>query len=173
MSDIVSSHWATYGRNYYTRHDYEEVSAEQGNALVARLQAMAAGTEPVPTSEPLAPGCPLLSSVDEFAYTDPVDGSVSTKQGIRCLFQGGARAVFRLSGTGSVGATIRLYVEQFVPPPEGSPPPPPPGASPSLRKASAELLLPTQQALAPIVQAALNLSKLRQITGRDAPDVVT
>jgi phosphoglucomutase len=175
VSEIVHSHWASYGRNFYTRHDYEEVSAEQGKELVEGLQAMASGAVEVPSAEPLAPGAPRLVSVDEFSYTDPVDGSVSTNQGIRCLFEGGARAVFRLSGTGSVGATIRLYVEKYVPPPEGSPPPKPadPDAPPTVRTAAPELLVPTQEALGSLVQAALKLSRLREITGRDEPSVIT
>lgn len=168
VSAIVGSHWATYGRNYYTRHDYEEVSADQGAELVRRLRELATGARPLPTA-PLAPGAPALLSVTEFEYVDPVDGSVSRNQGLVAAFAGGARAVFRLSGTGSVGATIRLYVERYEP----ADVPAAPADARGVRAAPASLLVPTQVALRPVVEAALALSALRELTGRAEPDVIT
>jgi len=161
VRDVVTRHWARYGRNYYTRHDYEECDGAQCKAMMKRLAAMAAGDEALPDT--VADGQVKLEAVDEFSYTDPVDGSVATKQGVRCLFEGGARAVFRLSGTGSVGATVRLYVEKYVAPPEGG----------EAEEASPQLLVATQEALAPVVKAALEIADLESFTGRDAPTVIT
>ena len=110
--DIVRAHWATYGRNYYSRHDYEEVEAKAANGLMDHLRAQLA----------TLPGTQLpagtVQAADDFSYTDPVDGSVSKNQGIRILFTDGSRIVFRLSGTGTAGATLRLYLERFEPDPK-------------------------------------------------------
>ena len=96
----------------------------------------------------------VVSHADDFAYTDPVDGSVSTKQGVRVMFDGGSRAVFRLSGTGTEGATLRLYLERFVTGPNG-------------------LTEDPQSALAPVIGAAHQIAGIAVHTGRDSPDVVT
>jgi phosphoglucomutase len=108
-STSPEQHWATYGRNYYSRHDYEEVDTEAANGLVANLRAQA---RPLPGR---SFGALTVATADDFAYNDPVDQSVSKNQGIRILFEGGSRVVFRLSGTGTSGATLRVYIERFEP----------------------------------------------------------
>src|SRR5690606_16279232 len=103
---IVREHWATFGRDFYSRHDYEDLETDAANALMASLRDKLASL----------PGQRFagltVASCDDFAYTDPVDGSVTPKQGIRVLFEEDARAVFRLSGTGTSGATLRVYLER-------------------------------------------------------------
>lgn len=146
--DIAARHWATYGRNYYSRHDYEEVETDRANALVDELRAKLAAL----------PGTSVqgmkIASADDFAYHDPVDGSVSKNQGIRILFEGGSRVVFRLSGTGTSGATLRVYIERF---------------EPDLARHN----LDTQEALADLIQAAEDIAGIRAHTGRDKPSVIT
>lgn len=148
VSDLMRDHWATYGRNYYSRHDYEAVDSAVANDLVADLRGRL-GALPGQTF-----GALTVSAADEFAYDDPVDGSTSTGQGIRISFEGGGRAVFRLSGTGTDGATLRVYLEQ-------------------LETAPGALDQDPQEALADIVAAADALAGIRSRTGRDAPDVIT
>ena len=146
--DIAAKHWATYGRNYYSRHDYEEVETDRANALMDALRAKLASL----------PGTSVqgmkVASADDFAYNDPVDGSVSKNQGIRVLFEGGSRVVFRLSGTGTSGATLRVYIERFEPDP-------------------ARHDLDTQAALADLIKAADDIAGIRSRTGRDKPSVIT
>ncbi|MEN9061057.1 alpha-D-glucose phosphate-specific phosphoglucomutase [Ponticoccus litoralis] len=148
VADILRDHWQTFGRNYYSRHDYEAVETEKANAVVEGLVAKLDGL----------PGTGVagltVEEADQFAYLDPVDGSVSEKQGLRVMFRGGSRAVMRLSGTGTEGATIRVYLERYVP-------------------AEGDLEIETQQALAEIVLAVEELTQLRAITGRAEPDVMT
>ena len=145
---IMRDHWREFGRNYYARHDYEEIESERANGLVEHLRA----------SLPSLPGRRVagltIERADDFAYDDPVDGSHSAKQGIRIFFEGGSRVVYRLSGTGTAGATLRIYIERF----EGDP---------------AHLDLPTAEALAPLVTAAGELAELAARTGRTAPNVIT
>src|SRR5690606_36868662 len=105
VDEIVRAHWAIYGRNYYTRHDYEEVDAGIANTLVNDLRARLSGL-PGQVFDDLQ-----VAYADDFTYHDPVDGSTSAKQGIRIGFTDGSRIVLRLSGTGTVGATLRLYLE--------------------------------------------------------------
>lgn len=148
VADLMDDFWATYGRCYYARHDYEDVdaavAADMMSSLRTRLEVMP-GTNV---------GSLSVVFADEFAYDDPVDGSHSAGQGIRIGFEGGARAVFRLSGTGTVGATIRMYLERL--------------------ESNADLLdQPVADALQPVVEAALLVSNLRRLTGRSAPDVIT
>ena len=145
---IVREHWATYGRSWYTRWDYEDVDAGVAQALMSQLR----GTLDTLAGTTLAGR--RVRVADDFAYVDPVDGSISTQQGLRILFDDGARIVFRLSGTGTVGATIRLYVEAHEPPP-------------------VDADRDTQVVLRPLVDAALALSQLVERTGRTAPTVVT
>ena len=146
--DIVQSHWATYGRNYYSRHDYEEVETDRANALMTELRGKL----------PDLPGTSFrgmrIAAADDFAYHDPVDGSVSANQGIRVLFEGGSRAVFRLSGTGTSGATLRLYVERYEPDPSRHD-------------------LDTQAALADLILAADEIAGISRHTGRASPTVIT
>lgn len=107
VQDLVESHWRTFGRNYYTRHDYEGIAVDVANALMTDLRAA------LPTLVGRVFGQRVISVADDFAYTDPVDGSVSKNQGVRLLFDDGARVIFRLSGTGTEGATLRLYLESY------------------------------------------------------------
>jgi phosphoglucomutase len=146
--EIMRGHWQSFGRNYYARHDYEEIDTEAANGLMRHLR----------DTLPSLPGRRLrgmtVEKADDFAYDDPVDGSRSTGQGIRILFAGGSRIVFRLSGTGTTGATIRVYIERYEPD-------------------RAKLDQPTPKALADLVAAAGELSEIAARTGRDAPTVVT
>jgi phosphoglucomutase len=107
VQTLVQEHWRTYGRNYYTRHDYEGIAVDAANALMADLRAA------LPSLAGRLFGQRTVSLADDFAYTDPVDGSVSKNQGVRLLFDDGARVIFRLSGTGTEGATLRLYLESY------------------------------------------------------------
>ncbi len=145
---IVRDHWAKYGRNYYTRHDYDEVDAEQANGLVAALRQKLADL----------PGQVIdgykVTYADDFAYHDPVDGSSSAHQGIRIGFEDGSRIVVRLSGTGTVGATLRLYLERYEAP-------------------DGDHDQETQAALQPLIEIVEKLAEVRRWTGRDAPSVIT
>ena len=148
IHEILDGHWRRFGRNYYSRHDYEALPPIAADAIMSALRARLADL-PGQTVE----GMKVLSA-DDFAYEDPVDGSVSKGQGIRIAFDGGSRFVLRLSGTGTEGATIRLYLERFVPGPEG-------------------LDADVQEALVPMIRAAEALAGIRAATGRAGPDVVT
>ncbi|MCP4040738.1 MAG: alpha-D-glucose phosphate-specific phosphoglucomutase, partial [Gammaproteobacteria bacterium] len=148
VSDIVRSHWRTFGRNYYSRHDYEGVDEEQANGLMGHLSGQLAGL----------PGTSLGSRkveyADDFTYTDPVDGSCAEHQGIRIGFTDGSRIVFRLSGTGTVGATIRIYLEDYEPDP-------------------ANQDRDTQEILGELIRIAGEVSELAKRTGREQPTVIT
>jgi phosphoglucomutase len=146
--DIAAKHWATYGRNYYSRHDYEEVETEAANRLMTELRGR------LMTLPGTAVRGMKVAAADDFAYHDPVDGSVSKNQGIRVMFEGGSRAVFRLSGTGTSGATLRLYVERYEPDP-------------------ARHDLDTQEALSELIAAADEIAGIRRHTGREKPSVIT
>jgi phosphoglucomutase len=148
VAEIVKKHWAEYGRNYYSRHDYEEVDTEAANGLVAALR------EKLATLPGQSFGGLKVSAADDFAYHDPIDGSVSKNQGVRVLFEGGSRVVFRLSGTGTSGATIRVYVERYEPDP-------------------AKHGIETQEALADLIAVADQISELKKRTGREKPTVIT
>lgn len=148
VAAIMADHWARFGRNYYSRHDYEAIETTRADAMMAALRA----------SLPSLPGRQVagltLTAADDFSYADPVDGTISKGQGVRAMFEGGARFVMRLSGTGTEGATLRLYLERYAPGPLG-------------------LDLGPQEALAPIVAAAEAIAGIARQTGRTAPDVVT
>ena len=148
VDQIVREHWARFGRNYYTRHDYEGVDLEAANGLVSALR------QALPSLPGRVFGGLSVSAADDFAYTDPVDGSTTSGQGVRILFQGGSRIVLRLSGTGTVGATLRVYMERFEPP-------------------SGDLNQDTAEAMAELASAAEAIAGIRARTGRAAPDVVT
>ncbi|MCM2400790.1 alpha-D-glucose phosphate-specific phosphoglucomutase [Rhizobium sp. S153] len=148
MQDIVSQHWATYGRNYYSRHDYEAVDTDAANGLVDTLRAKLA------TLPGAKFGDLVVSAADDFAYHDPIDQSVSKNQGIRIFFEGGSRIVFRLSGTGTSGATLRVYIERY---------------EPDANRHDLE----TQSALADLIAAAESIAEISSRTGRDAPTVIT
>ncbi|XP_044494189.1 phosphoglucomutase, cytoplasmic [Mangifera indica] len=155
VEDIVRKHWETYGRHYYTRYDYESVDAGAAKELMAYLIKLQSS---IPDVNKLVKGIRSdvsnVANADEFEYKDPVDGSISKHQGIRYLFEDGSRLVFRLSGTGSEGATIRLYIEQY-------------------EKDPSKTGRDSQEALAPLVEVALKLSKMQEFTGRSAPTVIT
>lgn len=148
VADILKNHWQQFGRNYYSRHDYEGVDSVAAEAVLEQVRdqfvmlpdTMLAGRK--------------ISACDDFAYTDPVDGSVSRNQGVRVLFEDGSRMIFRLSGTGTSGATIRLYLESY-------------------EADSSKHGLDAQDALADMIAAASRLSGLIERTGRDKPTVIT
>jgi phosphoglucomutase len=148
VAEILAEHWATYGRNYYSRHDFEAIETSKADAMFAALRGSLVG---LPGRE--VEGM-TVSAADDFAYTDPVDGSISQKQGVRVMFADGSRIVYRLSGTGTEGATLRVYLERFAAGPDG-------------------LDLDAQAALAPVIRAAHALAGIAAHTGRTAPDVVT
>ena len=148
VQQIAQEHWATYGRNYYTRHDHEDLDTPTAQALVRALG------EKLPTLAGQVLGGRRVAQADDFAYTDPVDGSVSRHQGLRIVFEDGARIVYRLSGTGTTGATLRVYIERYE-------------ADPAL------LAQDTQAALADLIAIADTLAELRARTGRVQPDVIT
>jgi phosphoglucomutase len=112
MLDIVREHWTIYGRNYYSRHDYEGVATDRANAVTDKLRAR------LPTLPGQTFGTLKVEAADDFSYDDPVDGSISTHQGLRVLFEDGSRIVYRLSGTGTEGATLRIYIERYEPDPK-------------------------------------------------------
>jgi phosphoglucomutase len=148
VENIVFQHWREYGRNFYTRHDYEEVDSERANGLVSHLRGLV-GKKSLP-----ALGNKALKYSDDFAYHDPVDISDTKGQGIRFLFEDGSRIIYRLSGTGTHGATLRVYIERYEPDPA---------------KQGGD----TQAALADLIQIARNLAEIETRTGRATPSVIT
>lgn len=146
VGDIMSSHWATFGRNYYTRHDYEAVEVDRANAVMDGLRAqlgMLAGQTFAGRT---------IDAADEFSYVDPVDGSTASAQGLRLSFEGGGRIVFRLSGTGTQGATLRVYIEDFI-------------------NDKNALDGDVQVMLEPMIALADRLARITELTGRDGPDI--
>ncbi|KAI8873482.1 phosphoglucomutase 2 [Ramicandelaber brevisporus] len=155
VKSILEKHYAEYGRNYFTRYDYEEVGSDQANAMMLHLYTlMAANNDPSASLIGNKYGVEVVDKFDDFSYKDPVDGSVSKKQGIRIIFESGSRIIFRLSGTGSSGATIRVYIEKY----EADP---------------AKCMFDAQEALKPLVNVALEISQLKEFTGRKEPTVIT
>jgi phosphoglucomutase len=148
VEEIVMAHWAEYGRNVYSRHDYEAIPTEAANGVMAHIQAQ---FESLPNQ---VFGKYKVKTADDFSYTDPIDGSLSTNQGVRILFADGSRIVFRLSGTGTEGATLRIYLEAFEPNTENH-------------------HLDAQVALKEMIEISLEISELKQRTGRDKPTVIT
>ena len=148
VAEIVRKHWAEYGRNFYSRHDYEEVDTDAANGLMDALRSKLSSL----------PGQNFgdlkVEAADDFSYTDPIDGSVSTRQGIRILFQGGSRVVFRLSGTGTSGATLRIYVERYEPD-------------------ASRHGIETQAALSDLIAVADEIAEIKTRTGRTGPTVIT
>ena len=148
VSQVLADHWARYGRNFYSRHDYEAVETEKADALIERLRDRLDDL-PGQTFAGLT-----VERADEFSYDDPVDGSHAAQQGIRVFFSSGGRVVFRLSGTGTEGATLRVYLEDL----ETNP---------------AKFDQDPQVALANVIAAADEIAGIRDMTGRTAPDVIT
>ena len=146
--DIMGDHWATFGRNYYARHDYEEVPAEGANTLVTLLRNKLPG---LPGQQF---GTLTVAEADDFAYHDPIDGSDSAHQGLRVMFTDGSRIVYRLSGTGTAGATLRVYIETFEPGPE-------------------RLDRDTGEALTALIDLSRSLADIEKHTGRRDPSVIT
>jgi phosphoglucomutase len=151
IEQIVREHWKQFGRNYYSRYDYESVESVTAEQVMSGLSALIMRAQ---KGESFQWGDYKLSHADEFTYTDPVDGSVSARQGMRFHFTDGSRIIFRLSGTGSVGATIRVYFEKY-------------------EADQNKLDQLTADALKPIIDIALSISNLQQLTGRDQPTVIT
>ncbi len=148
VAAIMADHWSRFGRHYYSRHDYEAIESERAHGLYDRLK----GLLPSLVGERFAGRA--IATADDFSYTDPVDGSLTTGQGQRLLLDDGSRVVFRLSGTGTQGATLRVYLESYVPP-------------------SGQLQQDPQQALADLISAADALAEIRVRTGMEAPTVIT
>ena len=148
VEQVVQDHWAEFGRNVYSRHDYENLPTDVANGIMDQVRGAFAAL----------PGCAFgaytVAYCDDFAYTDPVDGSVSTGQGLRIVFADGSRIVFRLSGTGTEGATLRLYLEAFE-------------ADPARQRGDAQLLL------ADLIAIADEISGLKARSGRERPTVIT
>lgn len=146
VAQIMADHWARFGRNYYSRHDFEAIETAQADAMMADLRARLEEMQGQNVQGM------TIQTADDFAYLDPVDGSVSRNQGVRIIMADGARIVLRLSGTGTSGATLRLYLERY---------------------SATELDLDPQAALAPVIRAAHEVAQIAAFTGRAAPDVIT
>ncbi|PZO19623.1 MAG: alpha-D-glucose phosphate-specific phosphoglucomutase [Leptolyngbya foveolarum] len=148
VEEIVTEHWKEYGRNFYSRHDYEGVDSAKASELMDGVRSQLSSL----------PGQKLgdytVEYADDFSYTDPIDGSVSEKQGIRIGFTDGSRMVFRLSGTGTQGATLRLYLESYEPD-------------------ESKHNVDPQAALKPLIKLADETAKIKELTGRDEPTVIT
>lgn len=148
VEQIVREHWQMFGRNFYSRHDYEEVASDRAKALVDHVQAQ------MPTLPGKTFGSYTVEYADNFSYTDPVDGSVSQNQGIRIGFTDGSRLILRLSGTGTKGATLRLYLESY---------------EPNIAKHT----LDPQVALGDLIAIAEEIAQIKEYTGMDKPTVIT
>ncbi|XP_078170661.1 phosphoglucomutase, cytoplasmic 2-like [Carex rostrata] len=155
VEEIVQNHWSIYGRHYYTRYDYENVESAGANELMNSLVKLQYDLGELNVLiRKIKPEVSFVIKADEFEYKDPVDGSISSKQGIRFIFNDGSRLIYRLSGTGSAGATIRVYIEQY-------------------EKDPTKTGRDAQEALSPLVDVAISMSKMEQFTGRTAPTVIT
>nr|XP_057929218.1 phosphoglucomutase-1 isoform X4 [Doryrhamphus excisus] len=154
VEDIMKDHWQKFGRNFFTRYDYEEVESEAANKMIKDLET--AMFDPSFVGKTFSSGAKTyeVAVADNFSYTDPVDGSVSKNQGLRIIFSDGSRIIFRLSGTGSAGATIRLYIDSYEKDPQ-------------------KIYQDPQVMLAPLVDIALKVSQLQERTGRTGPTVIT
>ncbi|MGE4531669.1 MAG: alpha-D-glucose phosphate-specific phosphoglucomutase, partial [Acidithiobacillus sp.] len=148
VADIVAQHWQRFGRHYYTRHDYEGIPAEVGEEIMRVITAQL----------PVLPGQTLagrrIQIADDFVYTDPIDGSVSAHQGLRIIFEDNSRLIFRLSGTGTEGATLRIYHEY-------------------LEKDPARQHADPQRVLHDLISLGKDLTRIEKLTGRKAPTVIT
>ncbi|XP_011207420.2 phosphoglucomutase [Bactrocera dorsalis] len=152
IEDILKAHWATYGRNYFTRYDYEECELEPCNEMIATMEKNITDSSFVGKSFTSGDKTYKVKVADNFSYTDPVDKSLATKQGLRIVFEDGSRIVFRLSGTGSSGATVRLYIDSYE---------------------KDNVLGQASVMLKPLIDIALEISQLPKFTGRNAPTVIT
>lgn len=157
INDLLQEFYTIYGRSFFSRYDYEEVSSKGANALVAHLNEALASGSLANTSYTSSSNKYTVSGLYNFEYKDPIDQSVSKNQGQVITFDDGSRVVFRLSGTGSQGATVRLYVERYLGPAAGAE---------ALSKSAAE-------GLKSLIEVALEISKLKEFLGRDEPTVIT
>ena len=148
MTQIMAEHWSRFGRHYYSRHDYEAIASDAAHGLYDRVKAM----QPALVGQAFAGRS--IATADDFAYTDPVDGSLTSGQGLRLLLDDGSRVVLRLSGTGTQGATLRVYLESYVPP-------------------SGNLAQDPQLALGSLITAIDGLAEIKSRTGMDRPTVIT
>lgn len=148
VEQVVKQHWLQFGRNVYSRHDYEDLPLEAANGLIAHVRDSFA------TLMGQTFGRYTIQACDDFTYTDPIDGSLSANQGTRILFEDGSRIVLRLSGTGTEGATLRIYLEAF-------------------ESDTAKHHMDAQEALREMIQIASQISELKQRTGRERPTVIT
>ncbi len=148
VSRIMAEHWSRFGRHYYSRHDYEAIASEAAHGLYDRVKAM----QPALVGQAFAGR--TIATADDFAYTDPVDGSLTSGQGLRLLLDDGSRVVLRLSGTGTQGATLRVYLESYVPP-------------------SGNLAQDAQAALGDLISAIDGLAEIKTRTGMERPTVIT
>ena len=148
VAEVMAQHWSRYGRHYYSRHDYEAIASEAAHGLYDRIKAM------LPELVGQGFAGRSIAVADDFGYVDPVDGSSTAGQGLRLLLDDGSRVVLRLSGTGTQGATLRVYLESYVPP-------------------SGDLNQDPQQALADLIEAIDALAEIKQRTGMDRPTVIT
>uniref|UniRef100_A0A8C3NDC5 Uncharacterized protein n=1 Tax=Geospiza parvula TaxID=87175 RepID=A0A8C3NDC5_GEOPR len=154
VEDIMKDHWQKYGRNFFTRYDYEEVDADAANKMMKDLEAVMFDRSFVGKQLSSGDKAYTVEKADNFEYNDPVDGSVSRNQGLRLIFSDGSRIIFRLSGTGSAGATVRLYIDSY-------------------EKDAQKINQDPQVMLAPLISIALKLSQLHERTGRSGPTVIT
>ncbi len=148
VSDVVQNHWRIFGRNYYTRHDYENVEAEIAQHIMQNL------LDTLPSLQGKEFGSYVVNKADDFSYTDPISDEQAIHQGIRILFDNGARLIFRLSGTGTQGATIRVYIEKY-------------------ESDFVKQNMDSQEALKELILIAENISKIKELTHLDAPTVIT
>ncbi|KAJ8277912.1 hypothetical protein GJAV_G00081590 [Gymnothorax javanicus] len=154
VEDIMKEHWQKFGRNFFTRYDYEEVDSDAANKMIKDLETMMFDKAFIGQKFSAGDKTYQVEKADNFEYSDPVDGSVSKNQGLRIIFTDGSRIIFRLSGTGSAGATIRLYIDSYEKDPQKTNQDP-------------------QVMLAPLVTIALKISQLHEKTGRSGPTVIT
>ncbi|CAF4597773.1 unnamed protein product, partial [Rotaria sp. Silwood2] len=156
VENLLNAHWNTYGRNFFTRYDYEEINGPGPFSMIKRLEQICTSNELMNKTfnTPYGNKQYTIKLMDDFHYKDPVDGSYTENQGIRIIFTDGSRLVFRLSGTGARGATVRLYVDSYE-------------NNPSTYTKDA------QEMLKPLVSLAIEIAQLKEFTGRDKPTVIT
>ncbi|GCC37590.1 hypothetical protein chiPu_0016094 [Chiloscyllium punctatum] len=154
VETIMQEHWQKYGRNFFTRYDYEEVDAAAAGKIMKDLETLMADRAFVGHKFTVCEEEYIVDKADNFEYCDPVDGSVSRNQGLRIIFTDGSRLIFRLSGTGSAGATIRIYIDSYY-------------------KDACKIFKEPQVMLSPLIKIALKISQIHERTGRTSPTVIT
>jgi len=154
VEQLLNEHWKEFGRNFFTRYDYEGCESAPCEKMMANLQSYVDDSSNIGKEYSALGSSFTVSGADNFSYNDPIDGSKASKQGIRIMFSDGSRLVFRLSGTGSSGATVRMYVDSYCNDP-------------------AKMLKSAQEMLKPAVEVGLIISQLRELTGRQEPTVIT